>query len=148
MAGVDKACQTEGKAPVYVVYPNYTMPNLEFVRDHNQISNVDWSRVHLRGQKFAGPGKRRPVSMDDMEKLKRKGFEHVQDWASLTFLLPKECKEFLDGIPEIVTNLKEVKKPLYNITSASSGYRGSSTMINSSASEETQPRGILREANK
>ncbi|KAK7872760.1 hypothetical protein R5R35_011887 [Gryllus longicercus] len=53
-----------------------------------------------------GAAGRRPFSCTDVEALRRKGFAHVQDWESLTVLLPRECRRILEEVPELEAHLK------------------------------------------
>lgn len=177
--------KSQVKVPVYILYPNYSLPNLEFLKKKHYIQNIDFSKVFIRPQKFQSPSSqnssprvtpKRPFSVNDIETLKKTGFKHIKDWESLTFLLPTEYKQFLQEIPEIVSQLKEVKNikeelvPLFCLspppnrklkkrpiscdlnffsndykssnfsstaTQPSSGYRGSSTMLNSNTSSST-----------
>ncbi|KAK7074479.1 hypothetical protein SK128_022381 [Halocaridina rubra] len=102
---------------------------------------------------------RRPFSCGDMEKLRKHGFSHIRDWDSLNFLLPKELKEMLldetecmettkpsfcqspkpsrrpvscDYTPQRYTNDMKGSASSLNSTQPSSGFRGSSTMLNDS----------------
>ncbi|KAL0271791.1 UNVERIFIED_CONTAM: hypothetical protein PYX00_008782 [Menopon gallinae] len=128
----------EVKVPAYILYPNYSLPNLEFLKEKHYVQNIDFTKIFLRPQTYKVPEcvsqspkrrnkvpGRRPFSVNDIESLKRTGFKHVRDWDSLTFLLPKEYKEFLQDIPEIVTQLKDMKnmkedlKPLFCLNPAS-----------------------------
>lgn len=153
------------KRPVYVVYPNYTLPDLSFLN----TSETRFDSVSLKPQSY---GKRanksnRPFSCNDIDALKQKGFSHVKDWESLTFLLPTEYRKVLNDVPEVSKQVKiigeEVKKPLFCLsppmrhrkrtlsdmipntvvssssstaTQPSSGYRGSSTMLSDSSSNQ------------
>ncbi|XP_058804702.1 uncharacterized protein LOC131671916 isoform X2 [Phymastichus coffea] len=153
------------KRPVYVVYPNYTLPDLSFLN----TSETRFDSVSLKPQNY---GKRinkpsRPFSCNDIDALKQKGFSHVKDWESLTFLLPTEYRKVLNDVPEISRQVKiigeEVKKPLFCLsppmrhrkktlgdiipntivssssstaTQPSSGYRGSSTILSDSSSNQ------------
>lgn len=118
----------EVKKPVYVFYPNYTLPDLAFLREKQK--DLDVAKIFLMPQKFSPPhfhepyklnsqaksadnkkipstGKpRRPFSCNDVEVLRKKGFAHIQDWDSLTFLLPREYRQILAEVPEIVHHLK------------------------------------------
>ncbi|XP_042859970.1 uncharacterized protein LOC122245907 isoform X6 [Penaeus japonicus] len=104
---------------------------------------------------------RRPFSCGDMEKLKKHGFSHIRDWDSLNFLLPKELKEMLldetecmeTTKPSFCQSPKPSRRPMScdytpqryshelkgsassNSTQPSSGFRGSSTMLNDSEGE-------------
>ncbi|XP_071516962.1 uncharacterized protein [Panulirus ornatus] len=107
---------------------------------------------------------RRPFSCGDMEKLRKHGFGHIRDWESLNFLLPKELKEMLldetdcmeTTKPSFCHSPKPSRRPVscdysqqkcshelrasasassLNSTQPSSGFRGSSTMLNDSEGE-------------
>ncbi|KAK6644331.1 hypothetical protein RUM43_000598 [Polyplax serrata] len=182
----DSTRKSRLKVPVYILYPNYSLPDLDFLKKKHYVQNIDFSKVFVRPQKFQSTGSSqasspkanatRPFSVNDIETLKKTGFKHVKDWESLTFLLPKEYKQFLQDIPEIVSQLKQVKNtkdelvPLFCLsppvtrkmkkrpmscdsnffnndyrssnysstaTQPSSGFRGSSTMLNSNNSSST-----------
>lgn len=152
--------EAEVAKPVYVLYPNYVLPDLDF------ISTQDVTKVLLMPQKAPEmtQTKKRPFSCNDVEALKKKGFSHVQDWDSLNFLLPMEYKRILADVPEVSQhiNINKKEKPSFcegkkqrprpmscdysldrvvNVSSSSStgtqpssGYRGSSSMIDSQGS--------------
>lgn len=146
----------EVQKPVYVLYPNYVLPDLDFLNEKDELS-----KLLLLPQKAPNvtSAKKRPFSCNDLETLKRKGFGHVKDWDSLNFLLPQEYRQILSEVPEISehikTNAKEKpsfvqnkftkRRPLSceinqtNISSSSStatqpssGYRGSSSLLTDS----------------
>ncbi|KXJ71913.1 hypothetical protein RP20_CCG019411 [Aedes albopictus] len=107
------------KAPVFVVYPNYVLPDLGFLKSQNDvvISPLSFkenfaSRSHLR--------KSRPVSMNDIENLKAKEYKHVLDWKSLITLLPQEYRKLLRNVPEAnacsVAEENAPQKPLFCMT--------------------------------
>lgn len=165
--------QGDYQKPVYVVYPNYTLPDLDFLKEKRE----DVTKVFLMPQKYstdeseaqkkrgpppAGGGNRgrRPFSCNDMEMLKKKGFGHVRDWDSLTFLLPVECRQVLADVPEFMNVLKEreeellkpKEKPLFCVSppmrhkqrpvSCDCGSlmdRNNVTNVSSSSSTATQP---------
>lgn len=127
--------------PVYVCYPNYALPNLDFLQSEKEV-NLDKGEILLAPQRFrpatapAAPVKKpRPFSCNDVEALRRKGgFAHVRDWPSLTFLLPREYQQVLTEIPETPRPLFTVSKSskgchCTSLGSSSSGYRGSSDML-------------------
>ncbi|KAE8742564.1 hypothetical protein FOCC_FOCC011858 [Frankliniella occidentalis] len=119
--------QTEkGTKPVYVYYPNYALPDLGFLKEKKP--NLDLTKVYLRPQKFSAttntgnadliskipaclrqPKKSlkplRPFSCSDVENLRKKGFNHIQDWNSLSVLLPKEYRILLADIPEVLKHI-------------------------------------------
>lgn len=92
--------EAELEKPVYVLYPNYVLPDLNFLKEKEK----DIANVYLIPQgvpQNMNATKRRPFSCNDVEALKRKGFSHVQDWDSLNFLLPRECRKILADVPEV-----------------------------------------------
>ncbi|XP_057651614.1 uncharacterized protein LOC130891091 isoform X2 [Diorhabda carinulata] len=134
--------------PVYVLYPDYVLPNLDFLNDKT-IS----PELRLLPQKpTVATNKRRPFSCNDLESLKKKGFAHVQDWDSLNVLLPYEYRKILSEIPEVSQHIKKPsfvqnkfpkRRPLSceiinqsssssTTTQPSSGYRGSSSLLTDS----------------
>lgn len=157
------------KKPVYVVYPNYALPDLSFLsikdRKLDNIAlkpqcfgrnRVNWKRTGRSG---------RPFSCNDIDALRQRGFSHVKDWESLTFLLPTEYKKILHDVPEVSRHIninEETKKPLFCLsppmrhkarpiseiipnnssstsstaTQPSSGYRGSSTILTDSSTNQ------------
>ncbi|XP_018565929.1 uncharacterized protein LOC108906959 isoform X2 [Anoplophora glabripennis] len=146
----------EVQKPVYVLYPNYVLPDLDFLNEKDELS-----KLLLLPQKAPNvtSTKKRPFSCNDLETLKRRGFGHVKDWDSLNFLLPQEYRQILAEVPEISehikTNTKEKpsfmqnkftkRRPLSceinqtNVSSSSStatqpssGYRGSSSLLTDS----------------
>lgn len=157
------------KKPVYVVYPNYALPDLSFLN----IKDAKLDNIALKPQCF---GKNRiswkhtgrssrPFSCNDIDALRQRGFSHVKDWESLTFLLPTEYKKILHDVPEVSRHIniqEEIKKPLFCLsppmrhktrtineiipnnssstsstaTQPSSGYRGSSTILTDSSTNQ------------
>lgn len=147
------------QAPVYVIYPNYALPDLGFVKNHQ--SQIILSPL---GLKESFPKKRRPMSTADIDSIKKREYKHIMDWKSLAHLLPMEYKKMLQHIPEVKNVVRDPKvsqKPLFcmsppirrsrpmscdcssvytNSSSGSSqqpssGYRGSSTMLTDSEFE-------------
>lgn len=160
------------KKPAYIVYPNYALPDLSFL----QLGHAKFDKVALKPQCFdrgANGWKRynksnRPFSCNDVDALKQRGFSHIKDWESLTFLLPTEYKKILYDVPEVSRHVKlgeETKKPLFCLspqmrrqtrvsdepnpvdassmsstgTQPSSGYRGSSTILSDSSTNQQGP---------
>ena len=106
----------------------------------------------------------RPFSCNDIDALRQRGFAHIKDWESLTFLLPYEYKKILHDVPEVSRYIninEEVKRPLFCLsppmrhktrpiseiipntsstsstaTQPSSGYRGSSTILTDSSTNQ------------
>ncbi|XP_048513456.1 uncharacterized protein LOC105688579 isoform X2 [Athalia rosae] len=158
------------KKPAYIVYPNYALPDLSFL----ELSQSKFEKVALKPQCFDRSASRwkrfersgRPFSCNDVDALKQRGFSHIKDWESLTFLLPTEYKKILHDVPEVSQHVKcgqETKRPLFCLspqmrhrirkpeittpnntasstsstgTQPSSGYRGSSTILTDSSSNQ------------
>nr|XP_018914980.1 PREDICTED: uncharacterized protein LOC109042593 isoform X3 [Bemisia tabaci] len=119
------------KKPVYIMYPNYTLPDLKFLK--NPGTELDLNNVFLMPQKFvtsptseSAPQmpqvpdvqpKPRPFSCGDLEALKKKGFGHIREWDSLAMLLPRDYRRVLSEVPELHEHFKdkldEVPKPLF-----------------------------------
>lgn len=97
--------------PVFVLYPNYALPDISFLNGKPNI-HLNPIRVNIskssdgRQNKQTGRGKR-PFSCNDVEMLKKRGFGHIKDWDSLNFLLPKECKQLLSEVPELMEHFKD-----------------------------------------
>ncbi|KAK0077326.1 hypothetical protein PV325_004085 [Microctonus aethiopoides] len=171
------------KKPIYIIYPNYTLPDLSFLNANNdkQFDNIALKPHERIGWKKSGRNNKnfnnsRPFSCNDIDALKQRGFSHVTDWESLTFLLPNECKKILHDVPEVSKHIKlneEIKKPLFclsppplqqrqrqrgineilptNVSSSSStgtqpssGYRGSSTILTDSSTNQQNPLYLYR----
>lgn len=144
----------EVQKPVYVLYPNYVLPDLDFLKEKEDLS----TKLLILPQKapHMPSCKKRPFSLNDLETLKRKGFTHVQDWDSLNILLPPEYRKILADVPEISEHIKctSKEKPSFSQprftkrrpvsceinqssssstgTQPSSGYRGSSSLLTDS----------------
>ncbi|XP_011059157.1 PREDICTED: uncharacterized protein LOC105148860 isoform X3 [Acromyrmex echinatior] len=159
---------TVNKKPVYVVYPNYTLPDLSFLKiKDTKIDNIALKPHTFDRNKMEWKRARssRPFSCNDIDALRQRGFAHIKDWESLTFLLPYEYKKILHDVPEVSRYIninEEVKRPLFclsppmrhkarpiseiipNTTSStsstatqpSSGYRGSSTILTDSSTNQ------------
>lgn len=124
---LNKLKKESSQKPIYVVYPNYTLPDLEFLNEKQD----DVTKIFLMPQQndkktnvTNNNRNRRPFSCNDMEALKKKGFSHIRDWDSLTFLLPVECRQVLADVPEfknVMKNtdedlLKPKEKPLFCVS--------------------------------
>lgn len=160
---------TVNKKPVYVVYPNYTLPDLSFLKTKDtKIDNIalkphTFDRNKMEWKRTVRSG--RPFSCNDIDALRQRGFAHVKDWESLTFLLPYEYKKILHDVPEVSRYIninEEVRRPLFCLsppmrhktrpiseiipnntsstsstaTQPSSGYRGSSTILTDSSTNQ------------
>ncbi|EDS36233.1 conserved hypothetical protein [Culex quinquefasciatus] len=110
------------KAPVFVVYPNYVLPDLGFLNSSQQKDGVVISPLSFKenfGSKGATAAKKpRPVSMNDIENIRAKEYKHVLDWKSLVTLLPQEYRKLLRNIPEAnaVASDDAGQKPLFCMT--------------------------------
>ncbi|XP_014214011.1 uncharacterized protein LOC106643406 isoform X3 [Copidosoma floridanum] len=160
--------------PVYVVYPNYALPDLSFLnssyenvalKPHNISSQSSSSTSTGKGQHVrpAAPLGGRPYSCGDIDALRQRGFSHVKDWESLTFLLPAEYRRVvlhdLPEVPEHVKLLDEemVRKPLFclsppvkhrhrhryqqhrDVVINHHHHQNTATVVSSSSSTATQP---------
>src|SRR5699024_2629583 len=95
----------EIQKPVYILYPNYVLPNLDFLNEkQNEVANVLLIPQEAPDIKTAMKG--RPFSCGDLEMLKKKGFSHAIDWDSLNFLLPEEYRNILAEVPEVSEHIK------------------------------------------
>jgi iporin len=98
---------------VYVIYPNYALPDLEFINQQSLKMQKDIimsplgykaqpkmaQTLNLRPNKPISV-KRRPQSLD-IDKLQQNQYGHVQDWTSLLTLLPRDYKKLLKNVPEV-----------------------------------------------
>ena len=163
--------------PVYVVYPNYTLPDLSFLNSKDgTMENValkpqvyDRDKVGWKKNQRGSGG--RPFSCNDLDALRQRDYSHVKDWESLEFLLPTEYKKILHRVPQVSRHIRigeETRKPLFclsppmrhrtrtiseiapsNVSSSSStgtqpssGYRGSSTILTDSSSNQQAGSGV------
>uniref|UniRef100_A0A182K5C1 Uncharacterized protein n=1 Tax=Anopheles christyi TaxID=43041 RepID=A0A182K5C1_9DIPT len=105
------------KAPVFVVYPNYALPDLGFLKTQNEvvISPLSFKETMTgAGRPLKKP---RPVSMNDIENIRQREYKHVTDWKSLVFLLPTEYRKLLRHIPEVSElSLSTEKQPMFCMT--------------------------------
>ena len=93
------------KKPVYVFYPNYALPDLSFINatkdkfEQVALKPQNFNKQNHFWKKFTSKGSR-PFSCNDIDVLKQRGFAHIKDWESLTFLLPMEYRKLLQDVPE------------------------------------------------
>lgn len=115
-----------GIAPVYVIYPNYTLPNLDFVTKHDVIlSPIDYKEAFMGMKGGGGPvggviskqrsrdsqsvmttpvptQSQRPKSFSDILGGKQRNkfdYKNICDWQSLIVLLPIEYSRYMrDGM--------------------------------------------------
>ncbi|CAH0751963.1 unnamed protein product [Diatraea saccharalis] len=151
---LEKLKEGDCEKPVFVLYPNYTLPDISFLNGRPNIylnpvkvnvspktSENKRNRLHVKGK--------RPFSCNDLEMLKKKGVGHIKDWDSLNFLLPVECRQLLSEIPELTQNTKCTEKYCNASPSSKSKKRptscdcnnmaGNVTAVSSSSSTATQP---------
>ncbi|RZF48900.1 hypothetical protein LSTR_LSTR003280 [Laodelphax striatellus] len=155
------------KKPVYVLYPNYTLPDLEFLRDYpTDLDHIflaplrftpNWTPPStppppLSIPKLDSAKSPRPFSCAEVEALRKRGFGHILDWESLTFLLPHDYYKLLQDVPEIKqygAARMDHTKPLFCLSPTSSKsnpydfapFPNAQTTVNvsSSSSIATQP---------
>lgn len=105
---LEEAPKTPEDKPVYIVYPNYALPDLSFL---NAVEDK-YKNIALKPQGFSKKSTawkkmgKRPFSCNDIDALKQRGFAHVKDWESLNFLLPSEYKKVFQDVPEFSKHVK------------------------------------------
>ncbi|CAH0583066.1 unnamed protein product [Chrysodeixis includens] len=158
---LEKLKEGDCEKPVFVLYPNYTLPDISFLNGRPNIYlnplkvNVSPRSNESKRNRLQVKGKR-PFSCNDLETLKKKGLGHIRDWDSLNFLLPMECKQLLSEVPELMHHVKDKEvAPKCNekYCSAAPSSRskgrpmscdcnnlaGNTTAVSSSSSTATQP---------
>ncbi|XP_045449486.1 uncharacterized protein LOC123658047 [Melitaea cinxia] len=157
---LEKLKEGDCEKPVFILYPNYTLPDISFLNGRPNIYlnpvkvNISPKPNESKRGKLQGKGKR-PFSCNDVEMLKKKGLGHIKDWDSLNFLLPQECKQLLSEVPELMQHMKDKetssKCDKYCNTTPSSKQKnrptscdcnnltGHPTAVSSSSSTATQP---------
>lgn len=109
---LEKLKEGDCEKPVFVLYPNYTLPDISFLNGRPNIYlnplkvNVSPRSNESKRNRLQVKGKR-PFSCNDLETLKKKGLGHIRDWDSLNFLLPMECKQLLSEVPELMHHVKD-----------------------------------------
>ena len=102
------------QAPVYVIYPNYALPDLDFINNQSLKTQKDIimsplsyqgqvkmaQTLNLRQQKPIPAVKKRPQSLN-IDQLQKTQYGHVQDWTSLLTLLPRDYRKLLKNVPEV-----------------------------------------------
>ncbi|XP_063704133.1 uncharacterized protein LOC134833663 isoform X2 [Culicoides brevitarsis] len=132
------------RASVFVVYPNYALPDLGFVS--TAPNELILSPVGFKDS-FSKMKSRRPMSLNDVDAMKSRQYGHVIDWKSLMTLLPTEYRKILKNIPEANEVSMEASllsnKPLFSMTppirtsravSCDCAYILSNTQVTSSSS--------------
>lgn len=115
---------SEPKRSIYVCYPNYSLPDLSFLKElaaaedkPDLVLRPTQHQMPQPGAPEAGEGAvpntspaphrrthssephwRRPRSCNDFEDLSRRNLSHIQDWDSLSVLLPAEVKAMVSHI--------------------------------------------------
>lgn len=158
---LEKLKEGDCEKPVFVLYPNYTLPDISFLNGRPNIYlnplkvNVSPRSSESKRNRMQVKGKR-PFSCNDLEMLKKKGLGHIRDWDSLNFLLPMECKQLLSEVPELMQHIKEKEgmpkcgDKYCNASPASrsknrpmscdcNNLAGNTTAVSSSSSTATQP---------
>ncbi|XP_050341574.1 uncharacterized protein LOC126767899 isoform X2 [Bactrocera neohumeralis] len=118
----------ERQAPIYVIYPNYALPDLGFVKT-NSTADVIFSPFNYKmavgsnddSASMASLKKRVNLNSNDDEILKAMDYKHVMDWQSLTTLLPADYRRRLKHIPEVNSLLPDLdaelsQRPLFCMT--------------------------------
>lgn len=155
---LEKLKEGDCEKPVFVLYPNYALPDISFLNGRPNIYlsplkvNVSSKPSENKRNRLQVKGKR-PFSCNDVEMLKKKGLGHIKDWDSLNFLLPLECKQLLSELPELTQHIKEKEGMAkcgdkYSTPSSKTKSRpmscdcnnlGTNTAVSSSSSTATQP---------
>ncbi|XP_063827434.1 uncharacterized protein LOC135076878 isoform X5 [Ostrinia nubilalis] len=148
---LEKLKEGDCEKPVFVLYPNYTLPDISFLNGRPNIYlnpikvNVSAKSSENKRNRMQVKGKR-PFSCNDVEMLKKKGVGHIKDWDSLNFLLPVECKQLLSELPELMHNTKCAEKYCNTPKSKNrpmscdcNNLAGNTTAVSSSSSTATQP---------
>lgn len=131
----------EYKKPLYVYYPNYSLPDLSFLEEilevqcdnkpktvylsptKHQLPNRVSVPVKMR-QTNGSKSKCRPKSYTDYETLSKQNFSHIKDWDSLNILLPNEFKEFIQ-------KTQNVANPKTDTNNSNNSYKESDIKNNS-----------------
>lgn len=120
----------ENQAPIYVIYPNYALPDLGFVKT-SATPDVIFSPFNYKMNMGSGSANSSCSSLkkrfslmsgsDEDEILKTMDYKHVVDWQSLATLLPGDYRRRLKHIPEVNGLLSHLErelcqKPLFCLT--------------------------------
>uniref|UniRef100_A0A1I8NMA4 Uncharacterized protein n=1 Tax=Stomoxys calcitrans TaxID=35570 RepID=A0A1I8NMA4_STOCA len=120
----------ERQAPIYVIYPNYALPDLGFVKT-SATPDVIFSPFNYKNSIGSTSATSSSASLkkrfslmsgsDEDEILKTMDYKHVQDWHSLVTLLPGDYRRRLKHIPEVNGVLSHLEaelsqKPLFCLT--------------------------------
>lgn len=144
LAKLNQEERNRNKGRVFVVYPNYALPDLGFVS--TAPNELILSPIGYKDG-FGKMKSRRPVSLNDVDAMKSRQYGHVIDWKSLMTLLPTEYRKILKNIPEANEVSMDASllanKPLFSMTppirtnravSCDCAYILSNTQVTSSSS--------------
>ncbi|XP_043067738.1 probable serine/threonine-protein kinase DDB_G0282963 isoform X5 [Drosophila bipectinata] len=108
------------QAPIYVIYPNYALPDLGFVKTNastdvifspfNYKMTLDGASSSTGSLKKQRSGSSQSVSEDEL--LKSMDYKHISDWQSLATLLPVEYRRRLHHIPEVKQMVRQLDAEL------------------------------------
>ncbi|XP_015032848.2 homeobox protein 5 isoform X3 [Drosophila willistoni] len=110
------------QAPIYVIYPNYALPDLGFVKT-NTSSDVIFTPFNYKmtleeagasNSTSSGTLKkqRSSQSINEDELFKTMDYKHIADWQSLATLLPIEYRHRLQHIPEVKQIVRQLDTDL------------------------------------
>ncbi|XP_067140496.1 uncharacterized protein [Centruroides vittatus] len=95
------------KRSIYVCYPNYSLPDLSFLRSFATSPEAP-EVVYLTPTKHKVPSytkhprstqeRKRPKSCSDFDSLSCQPFNHIKDWESLSVLLPEDLKSVISKL--------------------------------------------------
>ena len=134
--------------PVYVYYPNYSLPDLQFVQQLAPLSiellpNSSNSRVPISAPTRLS---RRPRSCGEFDKLNKDQFKHSQDWESLTTLLPKELQTLVKTLKLDVPSEASHQKHSKNVGNSRTS-TATTTMAATPAFSRIHPMQKVRKVN-
>ncbi|XP_017846707.1 uncharacterized protein LOC108602908 isoform X2 [Drosophila busckii] len=89
------------EAPIYVIYPNYALPDLGFVQTSSSNDVIFSPFNYKMTMESAGVAARSQQSLNEDELLRNLDTAHIEDWQSLATLLPQEYRRRLQHIPEL-----------------------------------------------
>ena len=92
-----------GRTSLYVCYPHYSMPNLQFLEQCPIQASVHLCPTPpppppTRAEAAVRRKTRRPYSCSDAETLRRSNLSHIRDWGSLRLLLPRHFQQVVDEL--------------------------------------------------
>lgn len=146
----EKAERKDKKA-IYVCYPNYSLPDLSFLK-----STLGDDSVFLTPTKYVLPQEvinkeklSRPKSYAGFETLSEKYLAHIKDWESLNVLLPDDMKQLFSKLQ--TENLKNADCEKHKASPTPPSSVSSSGDVSTSNSSDTNckkhaPRSILRKS--